>query len=47
MMEELEYRAAGLDRAEPDLYMFWFTPDSDAAFAETIVAIATSIRNVE
>lgn len=36
-----------LDGAEPGLYMFWFTPNSDAAFAETAVAIATSIRNIQ
>jgi len=36
-----------LDGAEPGLYMFWFTPNSDEAFVESAVAIATSIRNIE
>lgn len=38
---------SALDGAEPGLYMFWFTPNSDAAFVDTAVAIATSIRNIE
>lgn len=38
---------AALDGAEPGLYMFWFTPNSDEAFVDTAVAIAGSIRNIE
>ena len=36
-----------LDGAEPGLYMFWFSPNSDETFVDTAVAIATSIRNIE
>ena len=38
---------AALDGAEPGLYMFWFSPNSDESFVDTAVAIATSIRNIE
>lgn len=36
-----------LDGVDLGMYTFWFTPDSDEAFADTAVAIATSIRNIE
>jgi len=36
-----------LDGVDLGMYTFWFTPDSDAAFVETAVAIASSIRNIE
>ena len=38
---------AALDGVDLGMYTFWFTPDSDEAFVETAVAIATSIRNIE
>lgn len=38
---------AALDGVDPGMYIFWFTPNSDEAFADTAVAIATSIRNIE
>lgn len=36
-----------LDGVDLGMYTFWFTPDSDEAFVDTAVAIATSIRNIE
>ena len=36
-----------LDGVDLGMYTFWFTPNSDEAFADTAVAIATSIRNIE
>ena len=38
---------AALDGVDLGMYTFWFTPNSDEAFVETAVAIATSIRNIE
>lgn len=38
---------AALDSVDLGMYIFWFTPNSDEAFADTAVAIATSIRNIE
>ena len=46
-VENVMFCMAALDGAEPGLYMFWFTPDSDEAFVDTAVAIAASIRNIE
>lgn len=36
-----------LDGVDLGMYTFWFTPNSDEAFVDTAVAIATSIRNIE
>lgn len=36
-----------LDGVDLGIYTFWFTPNSDEAFVDTAVAIATSIRNIE
>lgn len=41
------FAMAALDGMEPGMYVFWFTPNSDEAFVDTAVAIATSIRNIE
>lgn len=38
---------AALDGVDLGMYVFWFTPNSDEAFVDTAVAIATSIRNIE
>ena len=38
---------SALDGVDLGMYTFWFTPDSDEAFVDTAVAIATSIRNIE
>ena len=38
---------AGLDGVDQGMYTFWFTPNSDEAFVDTAVAIATSIRNIQ
>lgn len=38
---------AALDGVDLGMYIFWFTPNSDAAFVDTAVAVATSIRNIE
>lgn len=38
---------AALDGVDLGMYIFWFTPNSDAAFADTAAVIATSIRNIE
>ena len=41
------FSMTALDGVDLGMYTFWFTPDSDEAFVETAVAIATSIRNIE
>lgn len=41
------FSMTALDGVDQGMYTFWFTPDSDEAFVDTAVAIATSIRNIE
>ena len=41
------FSLTALDGVDLGMYTFWFTPDSDEAFVDTAVAIATSIRNIE